>query len=174
MTYWVIDTKPLNAKPVLLTIKGEKNNFVVRGCWIGKHTIEKSEDSYFSDYNEDDDTYYTPEGWYELISFMENLSYRKIYMDEMAWYRKIYMDVIAWAEIPKPLDKKMKISLHDFDKIQEYIKKLNKAPLEDIVFVYDGLEYAAEEHDIEEWKSTGQSNREYARQLLEQIKASKE
>lgn len=38
----------------------------VRAIWVEKHTKEQDTDSEFHDYREADDTYYWPEGWYEV------------------------------------------------------------------------------------------------------------
>ena len=54
--------KPLAEKPVLAW-DGER---WVRAMWVPKHTKEQPGDSDWYEYNEADDTYYWPEGWYEL------------------------------------------------------------------------------------------------------------
>ena len=58
--------KPEPETPVLAVID-KKNPRVVRACWIPANTIDTSYMAFEGDteYNEDDDTYYWPEGWYE-------------------------------------------------------------------------------------------------------------
>lgn len=64
------------------------------GCYYRQYEEESCEDalaSDFTDYNEADDTYYTPKGWYQ-----EGAS------DEYSGFR--VNGVVAWAELPKYKD----------------------------------------------------------------------
>ena len=63
---------------------------VVRAYFAPKHTIESCNDAdEFADYSEEDDCYYTPEGWYECNAHEET----NWLIDEV---------VTHWMPLPKP------------------------------------------------------------------------
>jgi phage terminase large subunit-like protein len=72
MTTW-IKTKQLMHNPGQIVLAYSKNSHgkdrIIRACWVAANTEEADCDwSDISVYNEADDTYYWPEGWYEQIS----------------------------------------------------------------------------------------------------------
>lgn len=80
-------TKPEPEKPVL---SWDRERWV-RAMWVPKHTKEQGyeQDGDWCDYSEADDTYYWPEGWYELQTHGG---------DELLWH--ITDGVTAWQELP--------------------------------------------------------------------------
>jgi hypothetical protein len=79
--------KPPAEKPVLAW-DGEE---WVRAMWVPKHTKEQPEDSDWFEYNEADETYYWPEGWYELQTHGG---------DAMLWH--LSNGATAWQDLPPP------------------------------------------------------------------------
>jgi hypothetical protein len=80
--------KPRAEKPVLAW-DGEQ---WVRAMWVPKHTKEQAYDQggeWNDDYSEADDTYYWPEGWYELQTHGG---------DEMLWH--LTNGASAWQDLP--------------------------------------------------------------------------
>jgi hypothetical protein len=77
--------KPKSEKPVLAW----DGNEWVRAIWVPKHTHEQNTDSDWYDYNATDDTYYWPEGWYELQTHGG---------DAMLWH--LPDGATAWQELP--------------------------------------------------------------------------
>jgi hypothetical protein len=63
----------------------------VRAMWTPKHSKEQSYDGDFNDYNETDDTFYWPEGWYELQTHGG---------DEMFWH--LTDGATHWMPLPPP------------------------------------------------------------------------
>lgn len=63
----------------------------VRAIWVPKHSKEQGYDDGgdFTEYNDADDTYYWPQGWYELQTHGG---------DEMLWY--ITGGATTWQELP--------------------------------------------------------------------------
>ena len=59
-------TKPEAGKPVLVAYTENGRQQWARACWVPKYT-EEDTGNYLGDasYNEENDTYYWPEGWYE-------------------------------------------------------------------------------------------------------------
>ena len=88
---WVdATTKPSDHKPVAVIVDGERYKHWARAMWVPKHTLEDNSDSVDSaEYNEADDTYYWPEGWYEWN-----------HAEETHW--KINEPVLLWAEVEVP------------------------------------------------------------------------
>ena len=80
-----MDTKPQAEKPVLAW-DGER---WVRAMWVPKHSKEHHGDGDWYDYGEDEDTYYWPEGWYELQTHGG---------DEMLWY--LPNGATCWQDLP--------------------------------------------------------------------------
>ena len=77
--------KPQAERPVLAW-DGER---WVRAMWVPKHTKEQPGDSDWYEYNEADETYYWPEGWYELQTHGG---------DEMLWH--LTNGATAWQDLP--------------------------------------------------------------------------
>lgn len=63
----------------------------VRAMWVPKFTERAAFNNDWCEYNESDDTYYLPEGWYELQSHSSN---------ELVWH--IHCGVTEWRELPPP------------------------------------------------------------------------
>ena len=81
-------------KPVLITAKDNNYEYVCVGKWVEKYSVEDYGENFeFTDYNEENDTYYCPEGWYECIHNWDD------YSDVF-----IYDEVIAWRPLPKPYE----------------------------------------------------------------------
>lgn len=88
---WVsAETKPADHKPVAVIVDGERYKYWARAMWVPKFTREDT-GSYegASDYNEANDTYYWPEGWYEWN-----------HSEEIHWL--ISEPVILWAAVKVP------------------------------------------------------------------------
>jgi hypothetical protein len=80
------DIKPPDERSVLAW-DGER---WVRAIWVAKHSKEQfGHDGDWCDYNEADDTYYWPEGWYEVQTHGG---------DEMFWHLPNGAQV--WREMP--------------------------------------------------------------------------
>lgn len=63
----------------------------IRALWAAKHTVETNDDDgEWGEYNEDDDAYYCPEGWYEWNEYEEC----HFAVDKGA--------PVAWMELPLP------------------------------------------------------------------------
>ena len=63
----------------------------IRALWAAKHTVEThDDDGEWGEYNEDDDAYYCPEGWYEWNEYEEC----HFAVDKGA--------PVAWMELPLP------------------------------------------------------------------------
>lgn len=80
-----METKPQAEKPVLAWDGREW----VRAMWVPKHSKEQNTDSDWYDYNDADDTYYWPEGWYELQTHGG---------DEMLWH--LTDGATSWQDMP--------------------------------------------------------------------------
>lgn len=80
-------TKPAAEKPVLAW----DGSHWVRAMWVPKHSKEQYGDGPddWTDYNEEHDTFYWPEGWYEVQTHGG---------DEVLWY--IHPCVTAWQDMP--------------------------------------------------------------------------
>ena len=94
MTDWINSSeKPDNQRHVLIAVQYESGIDTHIASWVKKFVEQdlscemlKSE----LDFNEDDDEYYLPEGWYQQANpDAENCGY---FVDG---------DVLAWAELPK-------------------------------------------------------------------------
>lgn len=88
---WVpAEIKPADHKPVAVIVDGERYKYWARAMWVQKFTLEDT-GSYegASDYNEADDNYYWPEGWYEWN-----------HAEEIHWL--ISEPVILWAVVEVP------------------------------------------------------------------------
>ena len=85
----VVAAAPLQAEKPVLAWDGDQ---WVRAMWVPRHTKEQNSDSDWYDYSEEHDTFYWPEGWYELQSHGG---------DEMLWH--ITNGATEWQELPPPL-----------------------------------------------------------------------
>ncbi len=87
---WVrVDERlPEPGNAVLLDIGGETP---LRAMWAAKHTVEAAEedDSEWAEYSEANDTYYSPEGWYEWNQH-----------EEVHW--AVSAEPVAWMDLPAP------------------------------------------------------------------------
>lgn len=88
---WVsAEMKPQYHEAVAVFVNGERYKYWARAMWVPKFTREDN-GGYEgeSDYNDKDDNYYWPEGWYEWN-----------HADEVHW---IFSDVIThWAKMVLP------------------------------------------------------------------------
>jgi len=94
---WIEITKkrPENGKNVLVFYKtGTGRNIILMAAYYGKHELESHDDSFGDDvdYNEENDEYYAPEGWYEYAENHEE--YGLIYMTGM--------EITHWMDKPLP------------------------------------------------------------------------
>jgi len=65
---WIKVERSKPKQYALLAVLLKNGDYVVRrGCHVAKFEEETSHEDFY-DYNEADDTYYIPEGWYEAIS----------------------------------------------------------------------------------------------------------
>ena len=84
----VSERLPEPGEAVLLDIGMQKP---IRALWAAKHTVETNDDDgEWGEYNEDDDAYYCPEGWYEWNEYEEC----HFAVDKGA--------PVAWMELPLP------------------------------------------------------------------------
>lgn len=58
------------------------------------------------------------------------------------------------------------IDLVEFERAMDVIAKVNSVPLEKAIFVRDGVVLRASPKEIEEWKFTGLSNRDFVSMVL--------
>ena len=80
-------TKPADHKPVAVIVDGERYKYWARAMWVPKHSLEDNGNGDdFAEYNEADDNYYWPEGWYEWN-----------HAEETHWL--INEPVILWAAV---------------------------------------------------------------------------
>ena len=81
-------------KPVLISAKNNYYKYVCVGKWVEKYSVEdEGEEFDFADYNEENDTYYYPEGWYECIYNWGD--YSDVFISD---------EVIAWQLLPEPYE----------------------------------------------------------------------
>ena len=81
-------------KPVLISAKYNNYKYVCVGKWVEKYSVEdEGEEFDFADYNEENDTYYYPEGWYECIYNWGD--YSDVFISD---------EVIAWQLLPEPYE----------------------------------------------------------------------
>lgn len=89
---WIDVTKglPESGKPVLVAYTKNGRQKWARACWIPKH-FEEDTGNYCgdADYNESNDTYYWPPGWYEWNEF-----------EDTHW--RIDSEITHWARIELP------------------------------------------------------------------------
>ena len=80
-----IETAPKDGQKLLVARKGYGHGGWVRmiALFIPKHTEESSED--YAEYDEDSDTYYTPEGWYEQCYEHDEWSCIRMLTDPLLW-----------------------------------------------------------------------------------------
>jgi hypothetical protein len=80
-----MNTKPDTDRPVLAY---DGKNWII-AIYAEKCTREQPSDADVFDYNEDDDTYYWPDGWYEESYYNP---------DSIIYF--IDKEIIAWQELP--------------------------------------------------------------------------
>ena len=89
----ITDQMPPSGKVVLLKQQREGYEpFPIIGQYAEKYSVESAGDDDESEYNDADDTYYCPEGFYE----------QQMNWDVYQWIAiDSYMPVIEWMEIPE-------------------------------------------------------------------------
>ena len=111
MGQWFAHTVPKceKRKPsaeMLVTIENGRRKSVARAIYIPYHHCTTEDtgwgmpDDVLDDdweYIEEDDTWWIPEGWYEVCDYMEDYSYATI-TDK----------VVAWSKLPKPYEPRSK------------------------------------------------------------------
>jgi hypothetical protein len=87
------DSNPLPGRIVLAHYINELGmSRIVRAQWIAENTVEAGDDlDEVGEYNDADDTYYMPEGWWEQIDNWDN--YAQVWMQR---------DVTHWTYMPLP------------------------------------------------------------------------
>lgn len=71
----VTESLPPTGKPVLVCYRNSHGNLRrVRACWIAENTQIADDDSESSVYNEQDDMFYDPPGWYEQMDNWDEYS----------------------------------------------------------------------------------------------------
>ena len=92
----VADQMPKSFKPVLVrywyerTYSGGIVDRVIRALWIPAKTEESNDEDHF-EYDEDTDTYYIPEGWYEVVDNWDE--YSSVHVCEG--------DITHWMPLPE-------------------------------------------------------------------------
>ena len=66
----------------------ENSSVPIRAKYVPKFLLELYDQDNWCEYNEENDTYYCPEGWHEKNKY-----------DEIDWL--VHDKVIAWCELPK-------------------------------------------------------------------------
>jgi hypothetical protein len=81
-----IDTAP-KGKPVLVHyINGCGKGRTIKARYVDRFTEESSPDSECDEYNEENDTYYTLPGWYEMIDNWDEYSSVFVHHDPILWH----------------------------------------------------------------------------------------
>jgi hypothetical protein len=71
---WIsVETKLPEGVVLVSYQKKYAGNLICKACYFKKHEQETNDDDHY-DYNEEDDTYYIPEGWYECIDNWDDYS----------------------------------------------------------------------------------------------------
>lgn len=87
-----IEWNPMSMKPaqpaVEVLIKTKSNGYFI-GRYVRDGELETCHEFPYGDYNETDDTYYCPEGWY-----IKNVS-----PDLYTWEHHPYDDIVGWVDI---------------------------------------------------------------------------
>lgn len=65
----------------------ENSSAPIRAKYVPKFFLKPYDQDDWCEYNEENDTYYCPEGWYECNAY-----------DEINW--RVHDKVIAWCELP--------------------------------------------------------------------------
>ena len=93
MNNWVDVTRelPPHGLKVIATYKNRLGKRrMVMAMWVKKFTLpENVDDELDSVYNEEDDTYYAPEGWYELIDNWDDFAFIRIYEGKVDYWQSI-------------------------------------------------------------------------------------
>ena len=64
---------------------------IIRAQYFKKHTVEANSYDDFGEYDEETDTYYVPEGWYERIDFWDE--YSSVFIEK---------EITHWMPLPTP------------------------------------------------------------------------
>jgi hypothetical protein len=87
---WILiaNKYPEPGNPTIVAVKDGKRKIILRAAWIPKHFEKHNGDDDWFEYDEESDTYYTPEGWYE---WNDN--------EETHW--NITGEIVAWMPLPE-------------------------------------------------------------------------
>lgn len=96
MTSWIktIERMPEPGRAVFVVCVGDygaRPRFINRAMWVPAKHAQSSEESDIGEYDEDTDTYYDPEGWYELVS----------HWDEYSALGMSSVTVTHWMDLPE-------------------------------------------------------------------------
>lgn len=97
-TYWhkVQDKKPPENKPLLIHIKNQQSkDRVIKAIYIPAKTIEAHVDSEWFEYDEEEDTYWTPQGWYEDVYAETGLEFDLLFIGTD-------LEPLHWMTLPTP------------------------------------------------------------------------
>lgn len=86
----VSDALPKSGVKVLAYYKNSLGNSRrIRAMWIAAKTEESGSEDEFFEYDEETDTYYLPEGWYECINNWDDYSSVKVYEGEVTYWMSL-------------------------------------------------------------------------------------
>ncbi len=89
----VDQSMPQSGQTVLACYKNSAGNWRrIRAEWIAAKTSESGPESDIGEYDEESDTYYDPEGWYEKVNNWDEYSYIAVTEG----------DVSHWMPMPEP------------------------------------------------------------------------
>lgn len=83
---------PCDCRPVLASVRDGRQSFVLRASYVRRYEVEagESEEEQNVEYRDDDeDTAYCPEGWYEANEYEE-------------CHCRLDGEVVAWMPLPRP------------------------------------------------------------------------
>lgn len=84
MVWQPIETAPKNGCSILIFYKNDCNKGrIIKAKYVAKFTEESTEE--YSEYSEEKDEYFAPEGWYEMIDNWDDYSHVAIYYDPTHW-----------------------------------------------------------------------------------------
>ena len=95
MNNWIkVSEKLPQSRVVVLAHYTNSHNMhrIIRACWIKQFTEECSPEDEAIEYCEEDDIFYTPEGWWEQIDNWDDYSQVAVHQGE----------ITHWAYLPSP------------------------------------------------------------------------
>ena len=92
---WVptAERMPASGVTVLACYRNSLGNWrLIRAQWVKAKNVEANPESEIGEYDEETDTYYDPEGWYEAIDNWDDYTHVAVYQGE----------VTHWMPLPPP------------------------------------------------------------------------